>query len=111
MRHAKWRWMGPDAAIRVFPRGTRAFAVNLALHRSSPLPSNSVSVSVNGVPAATVEIVRGTNRRIEVPRPAGPGPLEIGFRSARSFIPANADSGADARRLAVQLLAVERIAR
>jgi hypothetical protein len=111
MRHARWRWLGPDAAIRIFPRGTRALAVTLALAPSSPLPSNSVTVSVNGVPAATLEIVRGSSRRIEVPRPAAGGPLEIGFRSARSFVPAKAGSRAGARRRAVQLLAVERIAR
>jgi hypothetical protein len=107
IRDARWRWMDADAAIRLFPRGTRAIAVTLGLDASAPLPSNSVTVSVNGAPAASLEIPRGATRRLELPRPAC-GPCEIGFRSARSFVPA--ESTPDARRLAVQLLAVERIA-
>jgi hypothetical protein len=109
-RDARWRWLEADAAIRVFPRGTRAFAVTVGLDASAPLPSNSVIVSVNGAPAATLEIARGSRRRVELPRPAAAGPMEIAFHSARSFIPAGGGSKADTRRLAVQLLAVERIA-
>jgi hypothetical protein len=110
LRDARWRWLDADAAIRIFPKGASAAAVTLGLDRSSPLPSNSVAVSVNGAPAARLEIARGATRRIELPLPAR-GPVEIGFRSARSFVPAETGSGSDARRLAVQLLAVERIAR
>jgi dolichyl-phosphate-mannose-protein mannosyltransferase len=109
IRDARWRWMNADAAILLFPRGTRAIAVTLGLDASAPLLSNSVAVSVNGAPAASVEIPRGTARRIELPRKDN-GTLEIGFRSARSFVPAEAEPGTAARRLAVQLLAVERIA-
>jgi dolichyl-phosphate-mannose-protein mannosyltransferase len=106
VQDARWRWMDDDAAILVFPRETRAIAVTLGLDRSAPLPANAVTVSVNGAPAATVEIARGASERIELPRPAS-GTMEIAFRSARSFVPGAGDS----RRLAVQLLAVERIAR
>ncbi len=110
IRDARWRWMDADAAILLFPKGIRAIAVTLGLDASAPLPSNSVTVSVNGAPAAALEIPRGASRRIELPRLAC-GPCEIGFRSARSFVPAAAESAPEARRLAVQLLAVERIAR
>jgi len=109
IRRAKWRWMDADAAIRLLPRGTRAIAVTLGLDRSAPLPSNSVTVLVNGAPAATLEIARGTSRRLELPRPAAGGLMEIGFRSSRSFVPAGGSPKADTRRLAIQLLAVERI--
>ena len=108
IRDARWRWMDADAAIRLFPKGTRAIAVTLGLDASAPLPSNSVTVSMNGAPAAALEIPRGASRRIELPRKAC-GPCESGLRSARSFVPAGAGP-AGARRLAVQLLAVERIA-
>ncbi|HEV8581073.1 MAG TPA: glycosyltransferase family 39 protein [Thermoanaerobaculia bacterium] len=110
VRDARWRWLDADAAIRIFPRGTRALAVTLGLDLSAPLPSNSVAVSVNGAPAATLEIARGSRRRLELPRPAAAGPVDISFRSARSFVPAASGPKADTRRLAVQLLAVERIA-
>ena len=109
IRDARWRWMDGDAAIRLLPRGSRAIAVTLGLDLLAPLPSNSVTVSVNGTPAATLEIAGGASQRIELPRPAAGGLMEIEFHSARSFVPA-ASGAKDARRLAIQLLAVERIA-
>ncbi|HEV2856328.1 MAG TPA: glycosyltransferase family 39 protein [Thermoanaerobaculia bacterium] len=101
-REARWRWMDAGAALQIFPRGDRAVAVKLALDPAAPLPSNSVAVSVNGAPAATVAISRGMARSVELPIPSQ-GPVEIAFQSARSF------QAPDGRRLAVQLLAVERI--
>jgi len=109
IRNARWRWMDADAAILVFPRGLRAVAVTLGLDLSASLPANSVTVAVNGGTATTVEIARGTTRRLELPRPAASGPMEISFRSARSFVPAANATRPDKRRLAVQLLAVERL--
>ncbi|HEY0511833.1 MAG TPA: glycosyltransferase family 39 protein [Thermoanaerobaculia bacterium] len=104
---ARWRWLDADAAIRIFPRRTiRAVVVKLWLDRSAPIPANTVTLSVDGGPGTTVEIARGMGRAVELPVPA-PGPVEIDVRSARSFVP----GGSDPRRLAVQLLAVERIAR
>ena len=89
-REARWRWMNDDAALRIFSRGcTRAVTVKLALDPSFPLSSNTVTVTVNGTPAATVEIARGTERKVELLLSSG-GPTEIGFRSARSFVPAEA---------------------
>ncbi|HEX9944762.1 MAG TPA: hypothetical protein VGG03_22360 [Thermoanaerobaculia bacterium] len=110
VREAKWRWLDADAALRIVPRGARGLAVTLGLDPSAPFPANSVAVSVNGVPAGSLAIARGASRRIELPLPAA-GTAEIAFRSARSFVPTEAGIGADTRRLAVQLLAVERIAR
>ena len=107
---AKWRWMDADAALQIFPRGARTLAVTLRLDPSAPIPEYSVTVSVNQVPAGTVKLARGASQRIEVPLPVF-GPAEVAFRSARSFVPAEAGIGDDPRRLAVQLLAVEWIAR
>jgi hypothetical protein len=111
VRDAKWRWLDAGAAILIFPKGATAVAVTLGLDRSSPLPANSVALSVNRTPAAEIEIVRGGKQRVELPLPAVGGQAEIAFRSARSFVPAEIGSGNDRRRLAVQLLAVERIER
>jgi hypothetical protein len=108
---ARWRWLEPDAAIRLFPRRDRAVAVTLGLDMAAPVPSNTVDVSVNGTPVATVEVGRGLGgRTIRLPLPQS-GPAEIAFRSARSFVPAESGAGRDTRRLAVQLLTVERIVR
>lgn len=109
LRGPGWRWLEPDAAVRVvFPRA-RAVVVRLALPPKVPLPSNTVTVSINGEPAGTVEIAPGMERTLELP--VRGRTLEIAFRSVRWFVPAEAGMNADTRRLAVQLLAVERIAR
>ncbi|HEY0558197.1 MAG TPA: hypothetical protein VGG20_28355, partial [Thermoanaerobaculia bacterium] len=109
---ARWRWLAADAAVQIFPRRSyRSVRVDLGLDPTSPLASNTVTVSLASVPgtpdrAVTVEIPRGAKRTVELPLP-GPGRFEIDIRSARSFVPGHGDS----RPLAVQLLAVERIAR
>jgi hypothetical protein len=104
---ARWRWLDTDAAVRILPRkAIRAVAVRLGLSPTAPLPANTVTVSIDGAPGQTVEIARGTWRRIELPLSAH-GPVEIDIRSARSFV--TMKEGAP-RRAAVQLLAVERIA-
>lgn len=105
---AKWRWMDDDAALQIIPRGARALAVTLRLDPVAPIPDNSVTVSVNGAPAVTVDIPRGETRRIEVPL-SGDAPVEIAFKSARSFVPAETGPWTDTRRLAIQLVAVKRI--
>jgi hypothetical protein len=111
IRDAKWRWLDADAVILIFPKGATAVAVTLGLDRSSPLPANSVALSVNGTPVSEVQVSRGGEQRIELPLPKSGGHAEIAFRSARSFVPAEIGAGTDSRRLAVQLLAVERIER
>lgn len=104
---ARWRWLDADAAIRIFPRRTtRAVIVRLGLDLSAPFPANTVTLSVDDGPGRTVEIARGTGQEVELPIPPNQ-PVEITLKSTRSFVP----GGGDSRRLAVQLLAVERIAR
>lgn len=104
---ARWRWLSDDALIRIFPRKwIPAVAVRLALDPAAPFPSNTVTVSVDGGPGRTVEIARGTGQTVEAPVPANQ-PVEIAIHSARAWVP----GGGDDRRLAVQLLAVERLAR
>jgi len=104
---ARWRWLSDDAALRIFPRkGVRTAVLRLRLDPVAPFPANTVAVSVNGNPARTVEIARGTVQDVEIKIPCHRG-IEVGIRSARAWTP----GGGDPRRLAVQLLAVERLAR
>ncbi len=102
----RWRWLAPDAALRVFPRGARSFALTLALDRAATLPANTVTAAANGIAAPPLTLLRGGQGRIELPVPPS-GPVEITIRSASSFVP----GGADLRRLGVQLLAAERLPR
>lgn len=111
LQDARWRWLDADAAIRLFHPGAHPrVALLLALAPASPLPANEVTVTVNGVPARTVRITRGSLQRVELDVPPG-RPAVIELRAARSFVPAETGSGPDTRRLALQLLAVERLAR
>lgn len=102
-REAKWRWLGPDAAVRLFPYGVPRSALTLALPESAPWPSNRVTVVVGGVPAADLEIPRGERRTVEVPLPAA-DEVEVAFRSRDSFVPAETGAGPDTRRLSIQLV-------
>ena len=105
---ARWRWLDADAAIRIFPRKKiRAAVVKLGLAPSAPFPANTVTLSIDGVPGQTVEIARGTWRSVELPLPTQRR-VEIEIRSARSFVVMKEGKP---RRAAVQLLAVDRIAR
>ena len=104
---ARWRWLEPDALVRIFPRkGCRLLTVHLALDPAAPIPFNTVTVSLNGAPGKTVEIPRGGAETVQLPTPPE-RPIDISIRSVRSFDP----PGPDSRRLAIQLLAVGRISR
>ncbi|HEX2643097.1 MAG TPA: hypothetical protein VHU81_08900, partial [Thermoanaerobaculia bacterium] len=110
-RLAQWRWLGPDAALRIFPGDAeRSVALRLRLPANAPLPSVRVAVALSGSSTA-VEIPRGEQRRVVLPLSPGDrgGVVEISLRSDASFIPAQVRPGQDARRLAVQLLSLEQI--
>lgn len=100
-REAAWRWLAPEAAVRLVPAGARELTLSLAVPKVAPLPSNRVAISVAGVPAAEVEIPRGERRTVTLPLQAT-GEVEVVFRSAASFVPPGTP-----RRLAVQLVGLE----
>ena len=102
-REAKWRWLGPDAAVRVFPSGLSKSALTLALPESAPWPSQRVRVVVGGAPAADLEVPRGERRTLQLVLPPTKA-VEVAFRSRSSFVPAQTGAGRDTRRLAVQLV-------
>ncbi len=101
----EYRWLGPDAALRLFPAGERRVGLTLAVPGSAPWPANRVTVTLGGV-AAEVEVPRGERRSLVLALPAA-GEVEIGFRSAASFVPVETGGGSDTRRLAVQLVSLE----
>jgi hypothetical protein len=105
-REAQWRWLAPEAAVLLFPRGVPRAALTLALPASVPWPSNRVTVKVGGVPAADLEIPRGERRSVELSLPLAEE-VEIAFQAGASFVPAETRTGPDTRRLAVQLVRLE----
>jgi hypothetical protein len=106
IRQPVWRWMGPDAAIRLSSPGSRV-SVTLGLPGHAPVAAVTVTVAVDGGGAEAVTVPRGERRTVDLPVRAGE-PVEVSFRSPVSFVPAEAGLGPDRRRLAVQLLGAER---
>jgi hypothetical protein len=104
-----WRWLGPDALVRIDLRGvrTRLLAVTLGLPGQAPYPVVPVTLAVNGTPLAALRVARNGRQEILLPLPAGAEAAEVSFRSGSSFVPAASGLGSDTRRLSVQLLALE----
>lgn len=102
-REAAWRWLAPEAAVRLVPAGARELVLGLTVPTVAPLASNRVTITVNGAQAAAVEIRRGERRTVTVPLPTvGMAEVEVVFRSDASFVPPGTP-----RRLAVQLVGLE----
>jgi hypothetical protein len=100
----EWRWLGPDATIRL-PRAHGAEAA-LTLRFSSDVPyeTNAMQISINGRDVATVNV--GKEPVIaKVPLPPEPQ-VDVRMRSAHSFSPGSVVHNADPRTLAVQLARV-----
>jgi hypothetical protein len=108
IRQPVWRWMGPDAAVRLDAPGS-GLSVTLGLPGHAPLAEVPVTVAVDGAAARIVTVKRGERRTVVLSLPASPASAEITFKSPVSFVPAEAGLGPDRRRLAVQLLGVERL--
>ncbi|HEV7574389.1 MAG TPA: hypothetical protein VGQ21_23055 [Thermoanaerobaculia bacterium] len=97
----EWRWLSPDATIRL-PRAHGAEAV-VTLRFSSDVPyeTNAVQISVNGRDVAVVNV--GKEPLVtKLALPAEPQ-IDIRLRSAHSFSPGALLHNADPRTLAVQL--------
>ena len=100
-----WRWLAPDAAIRLPQNhGTAAF-VTMRIPADAPYNSDTVAISIGGREAGTVQV--GKNAVVaRIALPADPK-LDIRLRSAQSFQPGALFHNQDPRTLAVQLVHVE----
>jgi hypothetical protein len=100
----EWRWLAPDATIRL-PRAHGATAA-LTLRFSSDVPyeTNAVQISINGRDVAVVNAGKQPAvAKLQLP----PEPqIDIRLRSAHSFSPGALLHNADPRTLAVQLTSV-----
>lgn len=101
----EWRWLGPDATIRL-PRthGSEAL-LTLRFSADVPYPSDVVQISINGRDAAAVNV----GKEAVVARLALPAEpqIDLRLRSSRSFSPGALLHNQDPRTLAVQLMHVQ----
>jgi hypothetical protein len=103
----EWRWMGPEALIRLPRAHTGALSVALKLSPDTPYAASAVEIRVNGAVAATTTVGRSPVTTV-VPIPLTPD-VVVQFRSAHSFSPASVVGNSDPRRLAVELIRVEQL--
>jgi hypothetical protein len=100
----EWRWLAPDATIRL-PRahGNQA-ALTLRYSTDAPFATNAVQISVNEGAATMVNVGKEPVVAM-LALPAEPV-IDIRLRSSRSFSPGALLHNADPRTLAVQLTRV-----
>ncbi|HXH38216.1 MAG TPA: hypothetical protein VNN08_06285 [Thermoanaerobaculia bacterium] len=100
----EWRWLAPDATIRL-PRahGSEA-ALTFRFPADAPYAEDVVQISVNGRDAAVVN-VRKDPVVVRLALPAEPQ-VDVRLRSSRSFSPGAILHNQDPRTLAVQLTSV-----
>jgi 4-amino-4-deoxy-L-arabinose transferase-like glycosyltransferase len=108
-----WRWLGPDAALRLVAspaHSANTVEITLGLPPRAPLPEVPIRVAVNGAASRLVSVPRGGRQTVVLPVSpwAGARAAEVTFESPVSFVPAEMGLGSDRRHLAVQLLRIER---
>jgi hypothetical protein len=99
----EWRWLAPDAALRLPARHGAKLVSSFRLSPDAPYETNAIHVLVNGREAGTI-VATKTAAAITVALP--PGPCDVTIRSERSFRPADVLHNRDPRVLSVQLLAL-----
>jgi hypothetical protein len=101
----EWRWLAPDATIRLPRAHGDAAALTMRISADAPFAVNIVSISINGRDAAVVDV----GKELVVARLALPAEpqLDVRLRSSRSFAPGALLHNQDPRTLAVQLTRVE----
>lgn len=102
-----WRWISDVGEIQLPHGGDRTLLLTLGLPALYPFESNELTISVDGRVVQVVRLERDREATVEIHLPAG-SPL-IGFRAARSFIPAEVPGSLnrDRRRLSVKIYRIE----
>jgi hypothetical protein len=97
----EWRWLAPDATIRLpRKRGSEA-SLTLRFSADAPFETNTVRISVNGRDAAVVNAGNAPSVA-KIALPDDPQ-IDVRFQSVRSFSPGVLLHNQDPRTLAVQL--------
>lgn len=104
-----WRWLAPDATIRLPRAHGDTAALTMRISADAPYDTDVVTISINGFDAAVVEV--GKQPVVaKLVLPAEPQ-VDVRLRSSRSFAPGVILHNQDPRTLAVQLTRVETGAR
>jgi hypothetical protein len=100
----EWRWLTPDATIRLPSTHGSEAALTLRFSSDVPYETNAVRISVNG---RDIAVVNAGREAVTATIPLPPEPqIDIRLRSAHSFSPGALLHNADPRTLAVQLTRV-----
>jgi len=104
---ASWRWISDEGQIQLPRGGERTLLLTLGLPVLYPFERNELTISVDGRVARIVRLERDRQATVEIRVPAG-SPV-IGFRAAKSFVPAEVPGSLnrDRRRLSVKIYRIE----
>jgi hypothetical protein len=102
-----WRWISDTGQIQLPRGGERTVTLTLGLPVLYPFDGNELTIEAEGRTARIVRLERGRQATIEIPVPSG-SPV-IGFRAAKSFVPAEVPGSLnrDRRRLSVKIYRIE----
>jgi len=101
----EWRWLAPDATIRLPPEHGSLATLTLRFSADVPYETDVVSISIDGRDVAVVNVGKEPVMA-QIALPAQPQ-IDLRLRSSRSFSPRAVLHNQDPRTLAVQLLHVE----
>jgi Dolichyl-phosphate-mannose-protein mannosyltransferase len=101
----EWRWLRPDATLRLPHGGAKSLYLKLAISHDAPYEANTTRLLANGQEVGRA-VVTKSGVEVTVPLPNAP---QIDFRliSEQSFSPATVLHNQDPRILAVQLVRLE----
>lgn len=101
----EWRWLGPDATIRLpAAHGSRA-ELTMRTSPDAPYATDAVTISINGRDAGVMQVGKDpVVAKLTLP----PDPrVDVTLRAAQSFRPSVTLHNQDPRTLAVQLMRVQ----
>ncbi len=102
---SEWRWLAPDATIRLPQSHGTLASITLRIPGDLPYATDDVTISINGRDAAVLHVGRDPVVA-NLALPSDPR-IDVRLRSSRSFQPGTLMHNQDPRTLAVQLLHVE----
>jgi hypothetical protein len=101
----EWRWLRPDATLRLPHGGAKSLFLKLALSHDAPYETNTTRLLANDQEVGRAVV---TKSGVEMTIPLPPAPqVDLRLISGRSFSPAAVFHNRDARILAVQLVRLE----
>jgi hypothetical protein len=98
----EWRWLAPNATIRLPRAHGRKLTITMGLSHDAPYDVNAVTIFINDRLAGSLRVTRErSSMTLDLPPESA---VEVRFVSHESFVPGEVLHNQDPRTLAVQLV-------